>query len=142
MTQKVGFMLEKLRRIPVDEFTSPCAVTVERGTAMEKVKSLMEKHGIRHIPVVDGDVAVGIISDRDLKVLAKFPSWSTFIAEDVMTTEPYTVSADTNLDEVAFQMSDQKIGSAIVQDDSGDVIGIFTSTDALNALVEVIRGEL
>ena len=135
-------MLEKLRRIPVDEFTSPCAVTVARGTAMEKVKSLMEKHGIRHIPVVDGDVAVGIISDRDLKVLAKFPSWSTFVAEDVMTTDPYTVSADTNLDEVAFQMSDKKIGSAIVQDDAGDVIGIFTSTDALNALVEVIRGEL
>ena len=39
-------------------------------------------------------------------------------------------------------MSSKKLGSAIVLDEQGDLAGIFTTTDALNALVEVIRGKL
>lgn len=134
--------IEKMHRIPVDEFTTPCPVTVHRGTSMEQVKMLMEEYGIRHVPVVDSNEAVGIISDRDLKVLGKFPSWNTFVAEDVMSVNPYTVSPDTNIDEVAYYMSANKIGSALVQDEHGEVVGIFTSTDALNALVELIRGDV
>ncbi len=135
-------MFEKLRRIPVDEFTSPCPITVNRNTNMEKVKHMMDEYGIRHMPVVDDEEAVGIISDRDIKVLGKFPAWSAFVAEDVMSPNPYTVTPTTNLDEVALHMSEAKIGSAIVQDETGEIVGIFTSTDALNALVEVIRGEV
>jgi predicted transcriptional regulator len=39
-------------------------------------------------------------------------------------------------------MSSKKLGSLIVTNSSGDVSGIFTNTDALNALVEVLRGEI
>ncbi len=135
-------MVEKLRRIPVEEFTSPSPFTVDRMTNMRKVKAMMEENGIRHLPVVDRDEPVGIISDRDLKVLGKFPAWTSFVAEDVMSPDPYTVTPTTNLDEVALHMSERKIGSAIVQDERGEIVGIFTSTDALNALVEVLRGEV
>ena len=38
-------------------------------------------------------------------------------------------------------MSKQKIGSAVVSDHN-EIVGIFTSTDALNALVEILRGQL
>ncbi|OQW51244.1 MAG: hypothetical protein A4S09_17610 [Proteobacteria bacterium SG_bin7] len=135
-------MVEKLRHIPVEEFTSPSPFTVDRMTNMGKVKAMMEEHGIRHLPVVDKHEAVGIISDRDLKVLGKFPTWTSFVAEDVMSPEPYTVTPTTDIDEVALQMSERKIGSAIIQDERGEIVGIFTSTDALNALVEVIRGDV
>ena len=131
----------KIRRIPVDEFTTPTPFTVNADTSMEEVSRLMKEHGIRHIPVVSGNDPVGVISDRDLKVLGKFPSWSTFVAEDVMSANPYMVNPETNIDEVAYHMSANKIGSALVQDESGKIVGIFTATDALNALVEVIRGE-
>ncbi|MDZ4660696.1 MAG: CBS domain-containing protein [Pseudomonadota bacterium] len=134
-------LISKIRRIPVDEFTTPTPFTVSANTSMEEVSRVMKDHGIRHVPVISGNVPVGIISDRDLKVLGKFPSWSTFIAEDVMSTNPYTVSPETNIDEVAYYMSENKIGSALVQDEAGSIVGIFTATDALNALVEVIRGE-
>ena len=58
-----------------------------------------------------------------------------------MQKEPYLVSADTKLSEVAFYMSKNKYGSALVMNPDGD-LGIFTSTDALNALVEVLRGDI
>ena len=39
-------------------------------------------------------------------------------------------------------MSDAKIGSLIVNDDNEKLVGIFTNTDALNALIEVLRGDV
>ena len=56
-----------------------------------------------------------------------------------MAAAPLTVSASTPLDEVAFAMSDMKVGSVIVNDEDGRFLGIFTATDALNALIEIIR---
>ncbi len=134
-------LISRVRRIPVDEFSTPTPFTVKSNTSMEEVSRIMTDNGIRHVPVVSGNEAVGIISDRDLKVLGKFPAWSSFVAEDVMSPNPYMVSPETNLDEVAYYMSANKIGSALVQDEIGNIVGIFTATDALHALIEVMRGE-
>ncbi len=61
-----------------------------------------------------------------------------------MTANPYIVEPDVELEKVVFHMSKNKIGSAIVKFDGGanTEFGIFTSTDALNALLEVLRGEI
>jgi acetoin utilization protein AcuB len=40
------------------------------------------------------------------------------------------------MDEVAFEMSSRKIGSVLVTEDD-QLLGIFTVTDALNALIEI-----
>lgn len=45
----------------------------------------------------------------------------------------------TPLDEVAYVMSERKVGSVIVNEDSGEFLGIFTVTDVLNALIEISR---
>ena len=36
----------------------------------------------------------------------------------------------------------KKIGSAVIVDSNADDIGIFTTTDALNALIEILRGDI
>ena len=58
-----------------------------------------------------------------------------------MKKDPYIVDSTTKLSEVAFYMAKHKYGSALVQEPDGE-LGIFTSTDALNALVEVLRGDI
>lgn len=50
-----------------------------------------------------------------------------------------SVRASTTLDEVAYLMSEKKVGSVIVNDDEGAFVGFFTTTDALNALIEIVR---
>ena len=54
-----------------------------------------------------------------------------------MSLEPLMVYANDKLSDVAFQLSSAKIGSAIVLDEDSKIFGIFTTTDALNALVEI-----
>ena len=128
--------------LSVEEFTTPCPVCVSPKTSLSSVSNLMNKHGIRHITVVDNAIPVGVISERDLRVVEKFPAWVSFQVGDVMTKDPYSVSYDEKIDAVALEMSRRKIGSAVVLNEVGEIFGIFTTTDALNALVEIVRGEV
>ena len=130
-------------KIPVEEFTSPSPVMVEEHQTAFEALNLMAKHECRHIPVTSSGKLSGIISDRDIFRGGKISEDSEQIkVKDLMTREVYRVSRKENLDKVVFTMSDKKIGSAIVEDLDDDFFGIFTSTDALNALVEIMRGEI
>lgn len=128
-------------KIPVDEYTSPSPLTVERTATVPRIREIMRSHGVRHVPVVDGMHAVGIVSDRDLRMLDHLDGTEAITASDVMVKEPYTVESGTPLEDVVFEMSRQKVGSAVVCN-HGDIVGIFTSTDALNALIEILRGQM
>ncbi len=126
--------------LPVEEFTTPDPVTASEETTVEELSKLMTEHGVRHIPIVRNGQVTGLVSERDLKVIAglNLKEKSLISAADVMARDPVTVNAQETLDEVAFQMSSHKIGSVIVNED-GKLLGIFTSTDALNALIEITR---
>ena len=128
-------------RVPVDEFTTPDPITTNEDTSIDDLRRLMEEHGIRHLPVVRGDTVVGVISDRDVRVVSGLTVTEKLQvrAADIMAPDPLTVSATTPLDDVAYAMSEQKVGSVIVNDDNGRFIGIFTASDALNALIEIVR---
>ncbi len=129
-------------KLPVEEFTTPNPVTADENATMEQLIALMQEHGVRHIPITKGSKVTGIVSDRDVRVIQglSFEEKSMIRASDIMKKEPFTVSADTPMDNVAYEMSEKKIGSAIVLDENDELYGIFTATDALNALIEIIRG--
>lgn len=123
--------------ITVEEFTSPILITIGRSATLDEILETMQENGIRHLPVKEAKKIVGIISERDLlSNLGK--NWDRMMrAEDIMTTNLLSVYLNDGLGEVAFKLSSQKVGSAIVLDLEGNVYGIFTTTDALNALVEI-----
>lgn len=128
--------------LPVEEYTTPNPVTAREDMLIDDLRRLMEEHGIRHLPIVRGGTVVGVISDRDARLVSglDFEQKLQVRAADIMAPDPLTVSAATPLDEVAYAMSDKKIGSVIVNDENGRFLGIFTVTDALNALIEIARG--
>lgn len=133
-------MRKKLQQIRVDEFTSTDPVIVTPGTPLVQLLQLLKDNGFRHLPVVQEGRVVGIVSDRDL-LLSRFADTAVVCAEDIMSREPYCVCQSDSLESVVFELSKRKFGSAIVLDVTGKLFGIFTVTDALNALIEVLRGE-
>jgi predicted transcriptional regulator len=56
--------------------------------------------------------------------------------DEAMTDEIYTVDADEALREVAREMAVRKVGSAVVVNHRQQIVGIFTTTDALRALAD------
>jgi len=129
--------------VPVEAFTTPDPVMVPDTASIDDMLELMEHHGVRHLPIVRDGGVVGVVSDRDLRVARGLSAErrNQVMASDIMATDPISVLADTPLDEVAFDMSERKIGSVLVYEEGGEYLGIFTVTDALNALIEVARGE-
>lgn len=124
--------------VSVDEYTSSSPVTIEPQATLEDALLMMKEHNIRHLPVCEGRHVVGIVSERDL--MANYgKAWGEFMrVKNVMNTSILTAHQNDDLGEVAFRLSNEKKGSAIILDENDELYGIFTTTDALNALVEIL----
>lgn len=124
----------------VGEFMTAHVQVIGMESALAEARALMAKHGIRHLPVMDGRHVVGLLSERDLSKLEGFPMlrMSSVTVPDAMSTLPYVVEPDTPLVDVLRNMLEQRLGSAVVTDQSGAVVGIFTVTDALELLIDEI----
>ena len=117
---------------------SPQAVS-SRTTLAEAHQTMREK-GIRHLPVVDDGKLLGVVSQRDLYLLETLRGVDAAreLVEEAMSSEPFVVGPDAPLEEVAEAMATAKHGSALVVEQT-TLVGIFTSTDALRALVALLR---
>lgn len=127
--------------IPISEFSSPIIASASLEMSIKEIMMLLEKNGFRHLPVVEDDKPVGIISARDLKIIKALNDDSSLKAKDIMIEDPFCVSSEVSMEDAAFEMSKRKIGSALVVDENGKLDSIFTSIDGLNALVEILRGD-
>ena len=125
--------------VSVEEYTSPILVTIDPGANLDQAIELMQENGIRHLPVVRDEKVIGIVSERDL-LLHVGKNWTSMMkVGDMMSTNLLSVHVNDTLGDVAYQLSNEKVGSAIVLDNEENLFGIFTTTDALNALVEIMH---
>lgn len=97
------------------------------GDALE----IMQEWSIRHLPVVDNDQLVGILSDRDLIRVDADGAVS-----DYMTEKPITCSLTTSLSAAAETMLNEKIDCLPVLDGDDDLAGLITASDFLELVIE------
>lgn len=114
--------------------------TIERTATLADAHELMRDHKIRHLPVVDHGDLCGIISERDLLFYETRSEQrpDTVAVERAMIENPFIVTSDMALDEVAEIMGEHRYGSVVVVGRDG-VEGIFTATDACQAFAQVLR---
>ena len=113
--------------------------SIASSESLTRAKDLMEKHLIRHLPVVDDGRLTGIISDRDLDVIAAVPGIDLAHVEVArVMAPPIDVWGETPIDEVSTLMAERKRDCVVVRGGQG-VEGVFTATDALKALADLAR---
>lgn len=149
-----------MSKIPeISEYMTRSPHTVGKRVPLKTALEIMRNYKVRHLPVQDSGKLVGILSGRDLEsVLAP---WGASLetgfnvvqsaaqsaaqsvldgpVEEVMTSDPYAVQQNTPLDEVVLHMAIRKYHCVIIQDDHAKIVGVFTATDALRALAEVLH---
>jgi len=119
-------------------------ICVSMDTRLQEVRNLFEKHGFHHLPVLDGEELVGIISDRDiLRLLSPFLDTASEMTRDVaildkaahqvMTRQPICVSLDDSLNKVIEWMTSASISCMPVLDE-GRLVGIITWRDLVALL--------
>ncbi len=104
-------------------------------THLDEAVGLMWRKGCGFLPVVDGDVVVGILTDGDVAVCA----WRRGVplgqlrAMDAMTTKPVVVSDDERLERAEELMCQGQVHRLPVVDGSGCLIGVISLGDMARA---------
>lgn len=128
---------------------TPNVLTASPSTTLGEALRMTREHNIRHLPVVDNDKLLGIVTDRDLRLAAP-PVWAseTDYAElrdmfekktvaDVMTsTTIISTTEDTPIEEAARLLYEHRIGCVPVMRGEA-LVGILTETDVLRSFVEL-----
>ncbi len=139
------------RGVNVREIMSAPPVTVDRTDTLAFAEELMNVERIRHLPVVDGDVLLGLISQRDL-LAASLSTLSQPSEEDdlerkrkvhvgsVMHGVVETVTPDTPAERAAETMLAHQLGCLPVIDERHHLLGIVTSSDFVRLAQSLLGG--
>ena len=128
--------------LSVNDLMTPIPDTVTPQTTLRQVIEVMKSQGCRQLPVMDQGRLIGIITDRDVRLVMNSPlvmhgRWQdeeildTMTADACMTPNPMTVSPDTPAYQAANMLSIYKFGALPVVDND-ELVGIITVTDFLN----------
>lgn len=126
--------------ILVQDYMTPSPHTIGASLSLSDAANMMKAHKIRHLPVLDGNSLVGIVSDRDVQMVKSMDAVDAdeVPIEEAMSQSPYTISATTPLEVVARHMAKHKLGSAVIVNANQKVIGVFTVTDGMRALADML----
>jgi len=133
-----------MKTIPlVSKYMTVAPHSIGSDQSLATARDFMKQHGIRHLPVMEGGKLKGLLSDRDIKMALGFQGVNPIITrvEEIALEDAYTVSSSARLDEVVATMADKRIGSALVMDHD-HLVGIFTATDSMKALADLLRTRL
>jgi acetoin utilization protein AcuB len=116
---------------------SPHAIGAEQS--LFRAKEVMRENRIRHLPVLRAGQLVGIVTDREVRLVDVLEDVNPRLVTvaDAMETDVYSVDPQTPLENVAGDMASGKQGAAVVMRGQ-EVVGIFTTVDACRALASVL----
>jgi CBS domain-containing protein len=100
-------------------------VSVMPADSVDEAARLLTFHDVSGLPVCDGERVVGVVSEADL--IGK----SGATVGEVMTTPALTILESTRLEQVADQLTRQRIRRVPVVDGAGKLVGIVSRRDVL-----------
>lgn len=132
-----------MRRIPsIKSVMTPFPYSVEAEDTIATAVRFMEEHDIHHLPVTEHREIVGVLSERDIRLVLgsdrDAAARSELKVRDVCIAEPYAVDLNEPIDNVLFAMAQRHIGSVLVTR-KGQLAGVFTASDVCRSFGEFLR---
>jgi CBS domain-containing protein len=127
----------------VGDIMTKTVLVVPYGKTILDVAKLMKKHNIGSVIIVEdneGKHAKGIITERDIvyKILAKGIDPYKSNVEDIMSRPLRVVKPDTNIEDAAKAMRENKIKRLPVVNEDNELIGILSEGDIMKIFPVVV----
>ena len=132
---------------PVSCIMTKELVTLTLADDLFQAEKLFKENHIRHIPVVEDDHIIGILSQTDLERISfldaydeheveiDYTIYSMLSIEHLMVKDPHIISINTPIEVVAEVLSTHEFHALpVVENDV--LVGIVTTTDLLLYLLE------
>ena len=124
-------------------------ISVSPNTGIREAFFEMKSHHIRHLPVVENDKLIGIVSDRELRR----PDWvdeshdiahayyldDKMSVRDVMIKTIHVIHTYDSLRKAVSLLLGNNIGAAPVLDKTERLVGMLSAVDLLRALADMIE---
>ena len=135
----------------VREWMTKDPITTTPDTSVQDAWKLMRDRKIRHLPVVDQGKLVGIVTDRDLRLVLPSPATTLEAHElhylldklavsEAMTADPMTIGPSVPITDAVRFLMRARIGAFPVMEE-GRLVGILTRQDALKAFLSHAEAE-
>jgi acetoin utilization protein AcuB len=134
------------KKLSVGDWMTRNPITIEDTASVVEAIHVLRERNIRRLPVMRKGKLVGLVTEKML--LGYMPAKATSLDQwelhyllsktpvtQAMNPQPHTVTPDTNVAEAAKLLHDRKLNGIIVVDAKGDLVGILTTTNALEALI-------
>jgi acetoin utilization protein AcuB len=118
------------------EVMTPQPITIHPHEPLPIAKRLMERHRIRHLPVVDAGEILGFLSDRQLAEAGHHRYPDTLRVADLMQEHPYSLTPNCRAADALRAMATFKFEAIAIVSGRRHLKGIFTRHDALNLMSE------
>lgn len=138
------------KKTKVSDWMTKNPITIDASATVIEAIHLLKERDIRRLPVMKDGKLAGIVTERML--LSYSPGKSTAMdawevhyllaktpVTAAMNPKPHTVGPDTELADAAQLIHDRKLNGITVVDASGRLVGLLTTTNALEALVYFAR---
>jgi len=120
-------------------------ITIEIDASIIEAIHLMKEREIRRLPVMKKGRLAGVVTDRMLKDYSPGKATTLDISEvhyllsktsvkEAMNPKPYTVTPQDKLIDAAAKIRDHKLYGLCVVNGKGDLVGILTIKDLIEAL--------
>lgn len=124
--------------------------TAPASASIVDVFELMVEGGFRHVPIVEGGRAIGIVSDRDVlknmpppstnpAQLGQHAAFATRPAREIMSRDPICLSEDEPLETAVELMIVNQVSSVLALDGAGALTGVVTLVDVARAALALLR---
>ena len=132
--------------VSVSSIMTKNVVKLNLSDDLTKAEILFKKHHIRHIPVVNGNVIIGMLSYTDLLRISFADAiededdvdttvYNMFTVEQVMAKKLVSISPETTIKEAAQILASKEFHALPVCE--GDLlVGIITTTDLIKYLID------
>lgn len=135
------------KRTPISEIMTSDVITLNHTDELETAERLFKTKKIRHIPVVSGKEIIGMLSYTDLLRISFADAtdendyevdtivYNMFSIEQVMAKSLISVPSTTTIKDVAELLAHKEFHALPVVDNN-ELVGIVTTTDLINYLID------
>lgn len=135
-----------MKKLKVGDWMTPSPITIDASATVVDAIHLLKEKNIRRLPVMRDGKLAGIVTERMLlsyspEKASALDSWELHYqlaktpVTEAMNPRPHTVTPGTDLAVAAQLTHDRKLNGVTVVDERGDLVGIITTTNFLEALI-------